>query len=196
MRRARHSVFPEPAPASTRRFTSRRSRMKSRAAWSGTRPGLRHARRASGRDRAAALAGSSTFRAARSAARRPQARPKSQKRQSSSVRRVDEGARREQIEELAQHVADLRLARRGADDALSPAADRGEVVRADDPRAPGPSRAAARPRPGRRARAGAGGRRRTWRPGLRAGRRGPSCSPSPRSCRQADGRCGRSGRAA
>src|SRR5215470_18389705 len=102
MRWARHSVLPEPAPASTSRLTSRRSRIRSRAAWSGAGGRLGMTVEAPVGVEARVVRGELRLRLhARPAAAGPVELAVAAV--FVDIGRVDEGAAREQIEEIAQH---------------------------------------------------------------------------------------------
>src|SRR5262245_51008184 len=131
IRRARHSVLPEPAPASTSRLTSRRRRMRSRAAWSGTerRSGMA-AEPPVGLERGAL---GSLDLPLRSLGRLRAARPPELAEAAivGGRRRVHEGAGRQHVEQVAQHRRDLLPAGRRTHLPLLAAPPGGEIVGAD-----------------------------------------------------------------
>src|SRR5438477_6269818 len=128
MRWARHSVLPEPAPASTSRLMSKRVRIRSRAAWSATARGsLMFAQPPVGIERRVVEPGDLCFCAL---GRLAPARVLELAEAAIlvGVGRVHEGAGGEQIEQIAQHVHRLRLGRLRAHLALAPSAYGREVV--------------------------------------------------------------------
>src|SRR5690349_6945032 len=131
MRWARHWVLPDPAPASTSRLTSRRSRIRSRAAWSGAAGGrlgmrveppvgveYRVVRRELG---LRALAGAAAARAIELAVAAILI----------DVGGVDEGPLRQHVEEVAEHHRHLGLGLRWPDLAVRAPAGGREVVGAE-----------------------------------------------------------------
>ncbi len=154
MRRARCSVLPEPAPASTRRFTSSSRSISSRAAWSGS-------ARGSGMGDQAAVrrerAGRASFRSARAAGSGPQARPTLAE---AAVVRASavwtKAPVRTSSKRSRSTAASGAVPADGPDDTLAAAPHGREVVAAAaHARRPARGRAAARAPRARRARAGA-----------------------------------------